>query len=120
MTCKHCGANLMPDEKMCSYCRCLVEEPQPSPPPVSSRIMPPYLSESMRMTPAKPRSKKATLCMCLLGFLGVGGIHRLYAGKIWTGLIWLFTWGLFGFGTMIDLILILMDQFHDKDGNLLQ
>ncbi len=41
--------------------------------------------------------------ICLLGF---SGIHRLYNGKIGTGLLWLFTWGLFGFGQFIDLLLI--------------
>ena len=41
--------------------------------------------------------------ICLVGF---SGIHRLYNGKIGTGLLWLFTWGLFGFGQFIDLLLI--------------
>lgn len=40
------------------------------------------------------------------GFLGANGLHRLYNGKIVTGLIWLFTLGLFGFGQWIDLLLI--------------
>ena len=31
-------------------------------------------------------------------FLGVLGIHRLYLGKIFTGLLWLFTGGLCGIG----------------------
>ena len=40
---------------------------------------------------------------CLLGFCGV---HRLYAGKYISGIIWLFTMGFFGFGQLIDLALI--------------
>ncbi len=38
--------------------------------------------------------------------LGVGGLHRLYNGKIISGLIWIFTYGLFGFGQLFDLLLI--------------
>lgn len=41
--------------------------------------------------------------LCLLGFCG---IHRFYNGRIITGLIWLFTGGLFLIGQIIDLFLI--------------
>ena len=40
------------------------------------------------------------------GLVGVAGLHRLYNGKIWTGLLWLFSGGLFGVGQLIDLVLI--------------
>jgi TM2 domain-containing membrane protein YozV len=39
-------------------------------------------------------------------FLGLAGVHRLYAGKYVTGVIWLFTLGFFGIGQLIDLLLI--------------
>jgi TM2 domain-containing membrane protein YozV len=41
-----------------------------------------------------------------LCFVGLCGLHRLYAGKSFTGLVWLFTFGLLGFGQLIDLVLI--------------
>ncbi len=40
---------------------------------------------------------------CLVGFCG---IHRFYAGKWISGLIWFFTFGLLGIGQLIDLLLI--------------
>ena len=41
-----------------------------------------------------------------LGLVGICGVHRLYMGKIGTGLLWLFTFGLLGWGQLIDLFLI--------------
>jgi TM2 domain-containing membrane protein YozV len=47
----------------------------------------------------------AYLLWCLVCF-GFAGIHRFYAGKWVSGLIGLFTGGLFLLGQAIDLILI--------------
>ena len=41
--------------------------------------------------------------LCLLGF---NGIHRIYNGKVVSGLVWFCTLGLFGIGQFIDLVLI--------------
>jgi TM2 domain-containing membrane protein YozV len=47
----------------------------------------------------------AYLLWCLI-FLGLAGIHRIYAGKVFTGVLWLLTGGLLLVGQVIDLILI--------------
>src|SRR5438105_14872708 len=39
-------------------------------------------------------------------FLGLCGLQRLYTGRIGTGLLYLFTWGLLGIGQVVDLFLI--------------
>ena len=43
-----------------------------------------------------------TIAWILLTFLGVFGIHRFYMGKVITGLIYLLTLGLAGFGILYD------------------
>jgi TM2 domain-containing membrane protein YozV len=44
-----------------------------------------------------------TAAWLLLTFLGYFGAHRFYMGKWFTGLIWLFTGGLFVAGWLYDL-----------------
>ncbi len=52
---------------------------------------------------------------CLFGLCG---IHRFYAGKVVTGLLWLFTLGLLGIGQLIDLFLIpsMIAQANARNG----
>ena len=50
------------------------------------------------------KNKWIALLLCL--FFGYLGIHRFYEGKVVTGIIYFFTFGLFGIGWIIDLILI--------------
>lgn len=64
------------------------------------------------------KSKKVALLLSF--FLGWAGIHRFYVGKIGTGIIWLFTGGIFGLGSLIDFILICTGNFKDKAGNQLK
>ena len=52
------------------------------------------------------KSTTTAYLLWLLIFVGLGGIHRIYAGRVITGLIWLFTGGLFLIGQIIDLFLI--------------
>ena len=58
-----------------------------------------------------------TLLLCL--FVGFLGVHRFYVGKIGTGVLHLLTLGCFGIWTFIDLIIIILGNFKDKEGNLI-
>jgi hypothetical protein len=37
-------------------------------------------------------------------WFGFAGLHRLYLGKTGSGILYLLTWGLFGFGTIYDAV----------------
>ena len=50
----------------------------------------------------------------LLTFLGFFGVHRFFMGKIVTGIIYLLTMGLCGFGYLYDLC-TLNTQIHEKN-----
>lgn len=52
------------------------------------------------------KDKTTAYILWCLGFIGICGVHRLYMGKIGTGLLWLFTFGLLGWGQLIDIFLI--------------
>lgn len=63
-----------------------------------------------------PRSRTVTLCLSLLIFLGLGGIHRLYTGRIFTFILQLVTAGGFFIWQLIDMIRILLGTFEDAQG----
>ena len=65
---------------------------------------------------AKSKGVAAVLCF----FFGGLGIHRFYVGKIGTGVIWLFTLGVFGIGVIVDFIMILCGSFKDGTGALIK
>ena len=65
---------------------------------------------------APRKSKTTALILCLLGFLGFAGIHRMYVGKVGSGVVWFLTGSLCVVGTIIDLISILSGGFGDSYG----
>lgn len=52
-------------------------------------------------------------------FVGWLGIHRFYAKKIGTGILWLLTGGCLWIGCLIDIIMIATSTFKDGDGLLI-
>ena len=108
--CKHCGGKIPEAAVICTLCGCQVEEMKKSEQPsvvinnsnantnvnanVNAGVM------GMRM-----RNKWVAFFLCL--FLGYFGAHKFYEGKAGTGILYLFTCGLFGIGWFIDCINLL-------------
>ena len=62
------------------------------------------------------KSKMVALILCIIGFFGIGGLHRMYVGKVGSGVLHFLTYGLCCIGTIIDLISILSGGFRDSYG----
>ena len=54
---------------------------------------------------AQAKSKWVALLLCW--FLGAIGGHKFYEGKVGMGILYLFTFGLFGIGVLVDFFTLL-------------
>ena len=102
MFCKNCGAEVRENQAVCLGCGSAINAQAPG-------MVDPTKSE---------KDWLVTLLICI--FLGGIGIHRFYAGKIGTGIIWFLTLGLCGFGTLYDLIMIACGKFKDGNGRIIK
>ncbi|MBQ6518953.1 MAG: TM2 domain-containing protein [Anaerolineaceae bacterium] len=67
------------------------------------------------MSPAvSSKSKDAAFLLCW--FFGIFGAHLFYTERVWKGILYLFTGGLFGIGACIVLIVIASNNFTDSKG----
>lgn len=72
-----------------------------------------YVSDSGSRSnvPTRTRVVNPTVELCLCLFLGWLGAHKFYEGKTGMGLLYLFTFGLFGFGWIIDSVKCVVNRF---------
>ncbi len=107
--CKHCAAKIPVDAVICTACGRQVEDmknEQSSPNIVINNSNANSNINSVQVgANGQPKNKWVAFLLCF--FLGGFGAHKFYEGKIIMGIVYLFTFGLFGIGALIDLIIIL-------------
>lgn len=110
MFCTNCGTEF--DSKFCPSCGTAAET-------VEKVVVdaPQILVSEATKGGEVYKSKWTAFFLCL--FLGGLGLHRFYVGKTGTGILWLVTIGVFGIGSLVDLIMILTGSFLDAKGNKL-
>lgn len=112
--CPNCGAPMQGNE--CLYCHYIEQEPQNN---ISSNVVinqvytQPQETNINYTNKVSSKNKMVALLLCI--FLGYFGIHQFYVGKTGMGILYFFTMGLFGFGWIIDIILILCGSFKDSN-----
>lgn len=71
-------------------------------------------------TAVETSTKKRLVALLLCIFFGWTGIHRFYVDKIGTGIALLLTFGGFGMWIPVDIVLILLGLFKDKEGKAIK
>ena len=133
MKCADCGANIYDDVNRCQYCGAYQNQPQQNAyqappqgqyqqvyqqPPAQPVVVNVFNDSAGRVfANVSARSRWVAFFLCL--FLGYLGAHRFYVGKVGTGILYLLTAGLGGFGWVLDLVFILCGTYKDQQGRRL-
>lgn len=120
--CKHCGQLIDKECIICPKCGKQVEELKGQEPNIVINNTSNSSSNAVAYAVnngsngISPKSRLITLILCI--FLGIFGAHRFYTGKIITGIIMIplmLVW-IGEIWLLIDLILIIIGAFRDKNG----
>ncbi|HET7800186.1 MAG TPA: NINE protein [Humibacillus xanthopallidus] len=93
----------------------LLPQAQAPAPTIAAAFVP--VTHDASGNPVSDRSRLAAALLCF--FVGVLGVHRFYVGKVGTGVLQLLTFGGLGIWALVDLILILVGTFRDKQDRVL-
>jgi TM2 domain-containing membrane protein YozV len=108
MYCSKCGKETGEEAGFCPHCGAPAKAAQAQT-QLTRRHTGPDVSEKLILP--------AFLLCWFLGFLGA---HRFYVGKTGTGVVWLLTLGILGFGALYDFIMIIIGSFTDSEGKTLK
>ncbi len=103
--CSHCGKEIDENAVVCPYCGCQARAfEQPNIVINNTNTNTNTNTNNVGMY-GRPKNKWVAFFLCM--FLGFFGAHKFYEGRIGTGILYLFTLGLFGIGWLIDIIVLL-------------
>lgn len=125
MECKNCGANVGNEYRLCPYCGTELEYPKNENSPTiviqniinnntTTQTKTTYETSGNATVSNNNKNKIVALILCVL--FGMFGAHCFYVGKTKTGIIYLFTFGLFGIGWIKDIISIANGTYKDSRG----
>ena len=111
--CNTCGSKIAKSAIQCPHCGAPVyqnqQQQQQQPQQIVINNTNTNANANMNINGAvrgiNPKNKWTAFLLCL--FLGYFGAHKFYEGKIALGIVYIFTFGLFGIGWIIDLIALL-------------
>ena len=106
MFCRFCGKTIPDGVKYCPECGNDMSVNDESQDNVTNRAKFYYVSSKSRII---------AILLCMLGILGLAGIHRMYVGKWKTGALYAITFGLCLLGTIYDLYMLISESFKDTD-----
>jgi TM2 domain-containing membrane protein YozV/predicted RNA-binding Zn-ribbon protein involved in translation (DUF1610 family) len=103
------------DEKYCGTCGEIIRKEAEICPKCGVR----QILEPIRKVSENGTGKDWLTTLLLCFFLGYLGIHRFYTGHTVIGVAQLLTFGGCGIWTLIDFILIILNNYKDAEGNTL-
>lgn len=104
--CKDCGRVIHVNAEICPNCGVR----QMPPPPMQDTAPVVHSVDDQRWL--------ITLLLCFFG--GAIGLHNFYNRKIGYGVLQILTLGGLGLWVLIDLIMIVTNNFRDKEGNYIR
>ena len=121
MKCSNCGGPREANDRFCIYCGTAFDDAaQQNKQEIHIHYhqeqTPHYQLEHIYAPVEKRSSRSRFVALLLCLFLGIFGVHKFYLGKHGMGILYLFTYGLFSVGWMIDLLILIFGNPKDKEG----
>jgi TM2 domain-containing membrane protein YozV len=104
--CNACGTTIDAEAEICPYCGVR-----------QNALQKPSRARGVITHEVSERKLMPAVLLCV--FFGVFGAHRFYTGKMGTAVLQLCTLGGLGIWATIDLIILIVGSFKDKEGRVL-